>query len=240
MPGEGLTHGPPAAKNAGGRYHRCSRSTGIPRATVFTFIARSPRCPGLIATVLRPTREHRREVSASVGAPGPHAFTSASCRSSACVNTLRHLAAIAPRLACRDDRAQRPFAVRRDFGNKAHLRIFVKRFFWLDWHFVISGQAEAAVTGIIALGERRHAGLVRPHLAPLAGRGRIASPDAIRVRGYRSLHKHFRRVCPSPQPSQRERSSSRPREERGEGAHRPRGASPSRTSGACAQCWHHQ
>jgi hypothetical protein len=25
MPGEGLTHGPPAEKNAGGRYHRFSR-----------------------------------------------------------------------------------------------------------------------------------------------------------------------------------------------------------------------
>src|SRR4051812_24430733 len=28
------------------------------------------------------------------------------------------------------------------------------------------------------------------HLAPLAGRGRIASSDAIRVRGYRSLREH--------------------------------------------------
>ena len=51
------------------------------------------------------------------------------------------------------------------------------------------------------------------HLAPLAGRGRIASKDAIRVRGYRSHHEHFPCVCPSPRPS--------PREERGEGAHRP-------------------
>jgi len=25
MPGEGLTHGPPAEKNAGGSHHRCSR-----------------------------------------------------------------------------------------------------------------------------------------------------------------------------------------------------------------------
>src|SRR4051794_23133978 len=39
MPGEGLTHGPPAEKNAGGRYHRWCRSTGIPCATALTFTA---------------------------------------------------------------------------------------------------------------------------------------------------------------------------------------------------------
>src|SRR4051812_21935251 len=38
MPGEGLTHGPPAEKNAGGRYHRWCRSTGIPCAMVLTLI----------------------------------------------------------------------------------------------------------------------------------------------------------------------------------------------------------
>src|ERR1700749_4242172 len=35
MPGEGLTHGPPATKNAGGRYHRFSRTSGIPRAMAY-------------------------------------------------------------------------------------------------------------------------------------------------------------------------------------------------------------
>src|SRR5881394_2659674 len=39
------------------------------------------------------------------------------------------------------------------------------------------------------------------HLAPLAGRGRIASTDAIRVRGYRSLDNHSsRREAPHPNP----------------------------------------
>ena len=51
-------------------------------------------------------------------------------------------------------------------------------------------------------------------LAPLAGRGRIASQDAIRVREYRSDGRHRTSVCPSPQPS--------PRKERGEEAHRRR------------------
>jgi len=41
------------------------------------------------------------------------------------------------------------------------------------------------------------------NLAPLAGRGRIASSDAIRVRGYRSKYSHRSGVCPSPQPSPR-------------------------------------
>ena len=43
MPGEGLTHGPPAAKNAGGRYHRCSRSTRhSPRDGFHVYSALSP------------------------------------------------------------------------------------------------------------------------------------------------------------------------------------------------------
>ena len=35
MPGDGLTHGPPATKNAGGSHHRWCRSTGIPCAMVY-------------------------------------------------------------------------------------------------------------------------------------------------------------------------------------------------------------
>src|SRR3954470_20208296 len=38
------------------------------------------------------------------------------------------------------------------------------------------------------------------HLAPLAGRGRIASSDAIRVRGYRSIERAILRQRPSPHP----------------------------------------
>jgi hypothetical protein len=57
MPGEGLTHGPPAEKNAGGRYHRFSRSTGIPRALVLTLIRARPGdrldCPRFALTLAR-------------------------------------------------------------------------------------------------------------------------------------------------------------------------------------------
>jgi len=50
MPGEGLTHGPPAKKmqaagTTGGAV------TGIPCATVFTLIRSLPGAPGLLATI---------------------------------------------------------------------------------------------------------------------------------------------------------------------------------------------
>ena len=51
MPGEGLAHGPPANKNAGGRYHRFSRTSGIPCAAVLTLIRDLLGAPGLLATV---------------------------------------------------------------------------------------------------------------------------------------------------------------------------------------------
>src|SRR4051812_34834043 len=53
MPGAGRTHGPPAEKNAGGRYHRFSR--GIPAfpARWFSRLLRVlPGAPGLLATVI--------------------------------------------------------------------------------------------------------------------------------------------------------------------------------------------
>jgi hypothetical protein len=42
MPGEGLTHGPPAKEKAGGRYHRCSRSSGIPCAMAYDLFRALP------------------------------------------------------------------------------------------------------------------------------------------------------------------------------------------------------
>jgi hypothetical protein len=54
------------------------------------------------------------------------------------------------------------------------------------------------------------------HLAPLAGRGRIASQDAIRVRGtLRESNFHrFRGESPSPQPSPRKRGEGADRASR--------------------------
>src|SRR5690242_8676141 len=45
------------------------------------------------------------------------------------------------------------------------------------------------------------------HLAPLAGRGRIASPDAIRVRGYRSIDRAILAREPLTPPSPRKRGA---------------------------------
>ena len=47
MPGAGRTHGPPATKNAGGRYHRFSQNIRHSPRDGLRLIARSPRCTGL-------------------------------------------------------------------------------------------------------------------------------------------------------------------------------------------------
>jgi hypothetical protein len=97
-------------KNAGGRYHRCCRSTGIPCAMVLTLIRSLPGAPGCLATMIRAARQRRRERNTSIGVSGRCDFASARdpfvrTLSRACCEPSRppH-----PRLACRDDRAQRP------------------------------------------------------------------------------------------------------------------------------------
>ena len=88
MPGEDLTHGPPANEKAGGSHHRSGRSTGIPCAMGLTFIRDLPGVR-LIATVVSGIIITHR-LGASFGAPGPRDFTSATCRSPArCESTLR-------------------------------------------------------------------------------------------------------------------------------------------------------
>jgi hypothetical protein len=80
MPGEGLTHGPPANKKAGGSHHRFSRSTGIPRAMAYGLYVISPGT-GFLAPVPRDAKHHRGSDNAqahragiSTGMPGPHDF----------------------------------------------------------------------------------------------------------------------------------------------------------------------
>jgi hypothetical protein len=104
MPGEGLTHGPPATKNAGGSHHRFSRSSGIPRATVLTLIRDLPgdrlSCPR------RPqcSSTKHRELGISTGMPGPHDFTSATTP----LVWQHRQRPPHPRLTYRDDRAYAP------------------------------------------------------------------------------------------------------------------------------------
>ncbi len=56
MPGEGLTHGPPANKmQAAGTTGKAEHS-GIPCAMVFTLIRSLPGAPGFLATMIRAAR----------------------------------------------------------------------------------------------------------------------------------------------------------------------------------------
>ena len=72
MPGEGLTHGPPATRKAGGSHHRCSRSSGIPCAMGYGLYEVSPGT-GFLAPVFAITR-FARYADISTGMPGPHDF----------------------------------------------------------------------------------------------------------------------------------------------------------------------
>jgi hypothetical protein len=70
MPGEGLTHGPPATKKAGGSHHRCSRSSGIPCAMFYGLYALS-----LGTGLFAPSANRERFAQGlSTGRPGPHDF----------------------------------------------------------------------------------------------------------------------------------------------------------------------
>jgi hypothetical protein len=61
MPGAGRTHGPPAEKSAGGRYHRFSRDIpAFPARMVGTAASRSPRCAGLSGHRVRMMLSHQR------------------------------------------------------------------------------------------------------------------------------------------------------------------------------------
>jgi hypothetical protein len=115
MPGDGLTHGPPARKNAGGRYHRCSRIIRHSLRDGFHAYTQSPWCAGLCGHHVATTRLRALRWTPASGCQDP-----ATSRPHVAVrpHTRKHAAAPTrpspPRLACRDDRAQRPSVVRRD------------------------------------------------------------------------------------------------------------------------------
>jgi hypothetical protein len=73
-PGDGLTHGPPATKKAGGVTTGSARSTGIPCAMVYGLYEISPVSQALLPPSPARRGTRLRELSASVGAPGPHDF----------------------------------------------------------------------------------------------------------------------------------------------------------------------
>jgi hypothetical protein len=51
MPGDGLTHGPPAEKKLAAKTTGSAESSGIPCAMVLTLISRSPWGPGFLAPI---------------------------------------------------------------------------------------------------------------------------------------------------------------------------------------------
>ena len=111
MPGDGLTHGPPATKKAGGSHHRFSQINRHSLRDGFNGFLRAllgDHC--LVATVARETRERLHELSACIGAPGPHDFAvRVSHVRLTCPPRPSH-----PRPTYRDDRPKRPSSSRRD------------------------------------------------------------------------------------------------------------------------------
>ena len=100
--------------------HRYAASAGIPCAMVLRLMSRSPRGPGSFAPVI-PEKLASQELSASVGAPGPHAF--------AVRNSIARLATPLrpphPAPNVRDDR-EAPLLWERDGGKNTQFPIFRK------------------------------------------------------------------------------------------------------------------
>jgi hypothetical protein len=102
MPGEGLTHGPPAERIAGGSHHRISWIIRHSLRDGFTAYSALSPGTGFLAPVARNTSY---ELGISTGMPGPHGF---AVRTGSFVGvietTLQSDAPTAPRLHVRDDR----------------------------------------------------------------------------------------------------------------------------------------
>ncbi len=110
MPGDGLTHGPPATKKAGGSHHRFSRINRHSLRDGLRLISRSPWCAGLSGHHHQRDAEHHRQFGISVGMPGPHDFAVRVSH----VRLTCHPRPSHPRPTYRDDRPKRPSSSRRD------------------------------------------------------------------------------------------------------------------------------
>jgi hypothetical protein len=117
--------------------HRYAASAGIPCAMVLRLMSRSPRGPGSFAPVI-PEKLASQELSASVGAPGPHAF--------AVRNSIARLATPLrpphPAPNVRDDR-EAPLLWVRDGEENTQFLIFRKRNI-CAWRTDNSNQIESA------------------------------------------------------------------------------------------------
>ena len=102
MPGDGLTHGPPATKKAGGSHHRFSRINRHSLRDGFNGFLRT--LPGDRAFLPPSSARSSRNLSLSVGRPGPYDFAVRAGH----VRLACHPRPSHPRLTCRDDRAYVP------------------------------------------------------------------------------------------------------------------------------------
>ena len=75
MPGDGLTHGPPAIKKAGGSHHRFSRINRHSLRDGLWLIRLLPGVHDLLVTVVGAMRKHCCQLGTSQGVPGPCDFT---------------------------------------------------------------------------------------------------------------------------------------------------------------------
>jgi hypothetical protein len=107
MPGDDLTHGPPATKKGGGSHHRWCRILRHSLRDGLRLISRSPWGPGFLAPI---GREIICGFNLSVGRPEPRDFAvRASHVRLTCPPRPPH-----PRPTYRDDRPKRPSSSRRD------------------------------------------------------------------------------------------------------------------------------
>jgi hypothetical protein len=74
MPGEGLTHGPPAEKTQAAVTTGLAEHPAFPARWAYDLYVISPGT-GLIAPVARNARHEHRKLDLSTGRPGPHDFT---------------------------------------------------------------------------------------------------------------------------------------------------------------------
>ena len=108
MPGEGLTHGPPAKKMQAAGTTGSARSSGTPCAMVLTAASRSPRCAGLAGHRVRMMLSHQRGYQRR-GIRTTRLDRPPQARSS---RTLERPPL--PAATHRDDRPRRPSSSRRD------------------------------------------------------------------------------------------------------------------------------
>ena len=104
MPGEDLTHGPPAIKKAGGSRHRFGRINRHSLRDGLRLISRSPRGPGFLAPVAGVMRSIIANLTSASG--GRDHATSPSAQGH--VRLTCHPRPSHPRPTCRDDSAYVP------------------------------------------------------------------------------------------------------------------------------------